>query len=302
MASEHCRGAPVPLWVKIAAKLALSRVPLPHSLWSWLNIFRHSYTSSDPDHQVRVIESRVAAFRTRTGRTPRAVLELGPGEITTCAVVYSALGVGRIVLADVGDFGTVDVGAYKRVAAAAARAGLSPPDLSGATDRDDVLRCCGADYYVNGLAGLRRLPAASVDLVASLAVVEHIRRDELAATFAELARVMTDDGIAWHWIDFQDHLGGKLANLRLPPAIWESDWMARSGFYTNRASATQVVALLEQSGLDVEIEMRGLWPEPPTTRDRIARGLRDGWTDEDLRICSMGVLARRPAGRVQGSA
>ena len=292
VANDHARGAPVPWWAKIAAKLVLKRLPLSHSLLSRLNIFRHSYTSHNPHAQVQAIKTRIEHFRSRTGRLPEVVLELGPGEITTCAVVYKALGVARTILIDVGDFGTIDLAAYERVAAAASDLGLVPPDLAGAADRADVLGRCGATYGVNGLADLRRLPERSVDFISSVAVIEHIRRCEVAATFAELKRIMKSDGLAFHAVDFQDHLGGKLENLRFPATVWESEWMAGSGFYTNRLSASAVLALMRQAGFDVEIIGRELWPEPPTTRARIARELRAGWTDDDLRVCSVRIVVR----------
>lgn len=101
-------GAPIPWWGKIAAKLVLSRMPVPHSMWSKLNIFRHSYSSDDPEEQVSGVRTRLDKFVRRFGRIPRTVLELGPGEITTSAVVYKALGVDRIIFVDVGDFGVPD--------------------------------------------------------------------------------------------------------------------------------------------------------------------------------------------------
>jgi SAM-dependent methyltransferase len=292
VAEGHARGAPVPWWAKIAAKLVLKRLPLSHSLLSRLNIFRHSYTSHNPLAQVLAIKARVEEFRSRTGRLPEVALELGPGEITTCAVVYKALGVAHTILIDVGDFGTTDLAAYERVAKAASDLGLAPPDLSGATDCADVLARCGATYGVNGLADLRRVPDGSVDFISSVAVIEHIRRCEVAATFAELKRIMKGDGLAFHAVDFQDHLGGKLENLRFSPASWESEWMAGSGFYTNRLSASAVIALMREAGFDVEVVSRALWPAPPTTRARIARELREGWTDDDLRVCSVRIVAR----------
>ncbi len=291
VAAGSYRGAPIPWWAKIGAKVVLSRLPVPHALWSRLNIFRHSYSSGATEQLVRTAEARIAWFRDRTGRVPHTVLELGPGEITTSAPIYKALGVARTIFVDVGDYGTNDVTAYARVAEAAAVRGLAPPDLRDAADRAQVFARCGVTYCVSGLADLRALPDASVDLVLSVAVIEHIRRHELAPTFAELRRIMKPDGLAWHAIDFQDHLGGKLANLRFAPALWESEWMARSGFYTNRASASQVIGLLRQSGLEVGIEERSLWPEPPIARRQMARDLHDDWSDEDLRICSMRVSA-----------
>jgi hypothetical protein len=295
VAEGHARGAPVPWWAKIAAKVVLKRLPASHALLSRLNIFRHSYTSHDPRGQVRAIKARIDDFRARTGRFPQSVLELGPGEITTCAVVYKALGVAHTELVDVGDFGAADVAAYQRVAAAAADLGLRPPDLTDAADRDEVLARCGATYRTAGLADLQHIASHCVDFVSSVAVIEHIRRHEVAATFAELKRIMKSDALAFHAIDFQDHLGGKLENLRFPPSVWESEWMAGSGFYTNRLSASAVIAMLRAAGFEVDVVSRMLWPHPPTTLARIARELRSGWTDDDLRTCSIGVVSRARA-------
>jgi hypothetical protein len=290
LAPDHCRGAPVPWWLKIAGKVVLSRLPLSHSAFSWLNIFRHSYTSDNPAQQVLALEGRIKWYRARTGRIPDTVLEIGPGENTTCAVVYKSLGVRRVILLDVGDFGTRYAEAYRRVAAAAAKRSLAPPNLDHADSREEIFRRCGGEYHTGGLADLMRLPSACADLVSSLAVVEHIRRRELTPTFTEMRRVMKDDAIACHWVDFQDHLGGRLANLRFSPAIWESEFMARSGFYTNRVSPSQLTAILQNAGLNVEIENRGVWAEPAATRASIAPQLRADWTDEDLRVCSMSLI------------
>jgi SAM-dependent methyltransferase len=286
------RGAPIPWWGKIAAKLVLSRLPVPHSLWSKLNIFRHSYSSGDVEEQVRSVRDRVARFTERTGRLPHTILELGPGEITTCGVVYKALGIERTIFVDVGDFGSLDLAAYLRVAAAAASRGLAAPDLRYAEDRSQVFARCGVEYLVNGLADLQKLPAGSVDLVTSVAVIEHIRLSELAPIFVELRRILKDDGLAWHLIDFQDHLGGKLENLRFSPAVWESHWMSRSGFYTNRVGASRMIELMKDAGFDVEVESRSLWPEPPIAWDKVNRKLRTTWTRDDLRVCSMTVRGR----------
>lgn len=298
VSAESIRGAPIPWWGKIGAKVVLSRLPVPHSLWSRLNVFRHSYGSDATGQLVRSICERVARFKQSTGRLPHTVLELGPGEITTCGVVYKALGIERTIYVDVGDFGARDVAAYTRVSEAAARQDLSPPDLSDAADRSEVFHRCGVEYLVNGLDDLRTLPAASVDFATSTAVVEHIRLNELGPTFAELRRILKPDGLARHGIDFQDHLGGKLENLRFSQAIWESRWMSSSGFYTNRVSPSRMIELMQRAGLDVEIESRTIWPEPPITRGKIHRDLREMWTDEDRRTCSMSVNTRVSKGPV----
>lgn len=286
-------GAPIPWWAKIAAKIVLSRVPVPHSVWAKLNIFRHSYSSRDHEEQVRAARERVGVFIANTGRVPHTILELGPGEITTCGVAYKALGVAKTIFVDTGDFGPTDTAPYADVAEALKKAGLVPPDLAGACDRAEVFARCGIEYYTNGLTDLRSLPSGAAEFVTSAVVIEHIRLHELAPTFGELRRIMKPRGLAWHTIDFHDHLGGKLVNLRFSPAMWESRFMSSSGFYTNRASASQVIELMQAAGYDIEVVSRSIWPEPAIVRKMIAAELSELWTDEDLRICSMSLIAQR---------
>lgn len=286
------RGAPIPWWVKIAAKTVLSRLPIPHAAWSKLNIFRHSYSSRDPTELVNAARDRVAVFVADTGRVPHTILELGPGEITTCGVVYKALGVERTIFVDTGDFGAGDPAAYVEVAEELRKLGFSPPDLAGVRERAEIFARCGVEYLTNGLADLRTLPCATADFVTSAAVIEHIRLNELQPTFIELRRIVKPDGLGWHAIDFHDHIGGKLANLRFSPAMWESPLMANSGFYTNRASASRTIELLMRAELEVEIVSRAVWLEPPIRRDQIASEISHGWTDEDLRVCSMNLIVR----------
>lgn len=68
--------------------------------------------------------------------------------------------------------------------------------------------------------------------------------------------------------------------------------MSTSGFYTNRVSASHIIALLQRANVEVEVVSRSLWPEPRIGRGQIARGLSECWTDEDLRVCSMNLIAR----------
>ena len=57
------------------------------------------------------------------------------------------------------------------------------------------------------------------------------RRTSGDFSFLELGR---RDGICVHRVDLNDHLGGRLNNLRFTDAIWESVLFRESGFYANR--------------------------------------------------------------------
>jgi hypothetical protein len=283
----YSRGAPIPWWAKIGLKLVLSRLPVPHSVWSRANIFKHSYAAGDSGKLIGRAREAVARFTQHAGRPPRSVLELGPGEMTTRAVAYAGLGIDQVIFVDVGDFGLTDVAAYKSAAALLAAQDITPPDLSGAADRAEVFRRCGVTYDTTGLAGLAAIPARSVDLVISEAVIEHIRLDELKPVIVELGRVIAPDGLGRHAIDFHDHLGCRLENLRFSRAVWEADWMARSGFYTNRVGASRVIAMLEQAGFDVHVLWQYAWDAPPIERTRMAADVQAAWTDADLVTCTV---------------
>jgi hypothetical protein len=60
VAPGSCRGAPLPWWVEIAAKLTLSRLPVPHALRSKLDIFHHSYSLGRARQLVRARTPSIA--------------------------------------------------------------------------------------------------------------------------------------------------------------------------------------------------------------------------------------------------
>jgi SAM-dependent methyltransferase len=91
-----------------------------------------------------------------------------------------------------------------------ARLGLAPPDLERASSFEDILSACDAIYSTNGMQSYREIPAASVDLIFSQAVLEHVRRNEFVQIAAEMRRILKPDGVASHQVDLRDHLGGGL--------------------------------------------------------------------------------------------
>jgi Methyltransferase domain len=96
-----------------------------------------------------------------------------------------------------------------------------------------------------GLKSLREVPDASVDFLFSNTVLEHIRLKEFLPLVLEVKRVFKPEGIASHQIDFRDHLQYALNNPRFSERIWESDFMAKSRFYTNRIPWAKMQTLLQ---------------------------------------------------------
>jgi SAM-dependent methyltransferase len=148
-------------------------------------------------------------------------------------------------------------------------------------------------YREDGLAGLCAVPAGSIDLVLSQATLEHVPRREFDVTMRELYRVMKPGAVASHQIDFKDHLGGSLHNLRFSDALWERPWFApRSGFYTNRLRLSEVIAALRGAGFSTEIADRRVWDSLPLGRGNLARQFQH-LSDDDLKTSGAALIARK---------
>ena len=173
--------------------------------------------------------------------------------------------------------------------------GLASPDLQGARDRDDIFRRCRSEYLCGGLAALEKIGPGEVDLIISDAVLEHVRKRDFLPLLDQLRRISADDAIALHGIDFHDHLGGGLQNLRFSDATWEAEWMAQSGFYTNRLSPSAVVQLMQKAGFQTCLRYRLAWPRAPIHRDQLNAGVSASWSDHDLHTAMLQVQAEPAA-------
>ncbi len=280
--------AQVPWWGKIGAKIVLSRLRVGYGFWQRVGLFRHDHMDSSL-YALRIFDSHVgrAGLADLPGRT---VLELGPGDSVATAIVAYAYG-ARAILVDAGRFAKAGVDAYRALCEALIGRGLAPPDLGDARTLDDVVSACGAKYLTEGLASLRQIDSASVDLIFSQAVLEHVGRREFAATMSECRRILMPNGVCSHRVDLRDHLGGGLNNLRFSERVWESSFFAKSGFYTNRIQYSEMLHLFRGAGFDITVLGVNRWNELPISRSRLAPQFRSIAEDE-LRISGFDVLLR----------
>lgn len=294
------RGAPVPWWMKIAAKLVVSRCLPAYRYRRRLGLGLHSYVAGNAG-QPHAIRDDVARHVRLTGRLPRSLLELGPGDGLANALYAAAAGVSMIWMVDVGDFASQDMRGYRQVVQQIAQDNPGFAERVDLSSRAAMLASVGARYLTGDTSVLRTVPSDSVDLIVSYATMEHVRRHELARLLAETFRMLAPGGVARHWIDLMDHLGGRLNNLRIPPAVWEHPLLAGAGFYTNRLRCSEIVALAQAAGFGSSVPALSRWPELPTPRRVMARQFQ-GFDDDELRIASFDlVLRRRPGGATGGS-
>ena len=259
----YAAGAVLPWWAKMASKLAIAALHAPPGLLRRAGVNRHSFVA---ESESRVLEepcTRAGEFANRHGRPPQGVLELGPGRLVVRAPAYAGLGCAPIWFADVEDDAPEDPAAYARVAHLARAIGLPAPVLDDAPDKAAALAACGARQLIGGTEVLAAIPDASVELIVSDVVLEHVRRDALPGLLAALRRVAAPDCLGVHAIDFHDHIGGALNTLRFPPRFWEGPLVARSGLYVNRMGLSEILAAFDAAGFATRLRDIRRWPAPP---------------------------------------
>jgi hypothetical protein len=192
---------------------------------------------------------------------------------------------------DSGPFATTDMRSYRTTVEHLRTLNMSAPSLDDVQDVGGVLAACRATYKTEGLKSMREIPSGSVNFAWSQAVLEHIRRDEFREFMGELRRVLSADGACSHRVDLKDHLGGALDNLRFPADLWEADWMARSGFYTNRFRYSEMLDVFQSVGFDIDIVRVDRWKALPTPRSRMALAFRE-LDDDELLVSAFDVVLR----------
>lgn len=273
-------SAAVPWWVKIAAKLVLSRLPVSPRTWQRIGLFSPG-GMLDPEYALAVFARHFEV----AGRPPKgfAFLELGPGDSFSSAVIGRAFGASRCWLVDSGAYASRDPAVYIRLTERLkARDGpRHPVVISAADDAASILSRCGAVYLEDGLRSLKQVPSESCDFVFSQAVLEHVPKAEFSAVTAEIYRILKPRGSSSHDIDFRDHLGASLNNLRFSERLWEAPWFARrSGFYTNRLRLSQMLAIFRETGFEVESLEKEKWPESPLSGRSLDRDFRRFGADD----------------------
>ena len=289
----------VPWWARIALKIVLARLPVPYRWWKQIHLFEHG-TMDRPAEAVKtvLVHARTAGLVDDSGSAPRLIarpgftmLEIGPGDSLASGVAAYALGAERSILVDTGDFASRDLQLYRDLVEHLGARGYRAPIAEARESVDSVLVAAGVTYLTHGVDSLAGLPAASVDFCFSNAVMEHVPKADFERMAREMARVLRPDGVCVHRVDFQDHLGGGLNNLRFSERVWEGRLFADSGFYTNRIRPRAMCALFEAAGLTCEVARELRWPAMPIQRAALDERFRR-LSDDDLLVYGMDLRLR----------
>lgn len=273
-------------YIKIPLKLIFARIPLSHKTWYRLGIFKHGKMQDFSYAQgVFVAHLTQAGLLEREKNTDKVVMELGPGESLFSALLAKAYGFKHSILLDVGDFSLPGLDTYEEFTEWLSRQGLHCPPISGSTTIKEMLSSLNTQYLTHGLYSLRSLPDNSVDFIFSQATLEHVRKNEFVNTVRECWRVLKPGGICTHEVDFKDHLEDSLNNLRFSDQLWEADWMAFSGFYTNRIRFGEMLKIFEKQGFEITVLNKNEWLTVPIPKKYMQPRFR-AIPDADLKVSS----------------
>ena len=147
--------------------------------------------------------------------------------------------------------------------------------LQVASSLESVLDLAAIEYVSPGDARRTELPDRSIDLHVSRSVLEHIPSSQLADILVEASRLLKDNGLAIHLVDFSDHFSHSDASISAINFLRfsEHEWRKIAGnrfMYHNRLRCDDLVELMTSAGLS----MKGV---EPTIDDRALEVLHEGF-------------------------
>lgn len=242
---------------EIAANLVMGMGPLRR-----MRVRRGRTTVQDLRLQARQVVGQFIYFRTNLGADRirnSAVLEIGPGDALPHALLFKAAGASRYSALDrflADPVSERALAIYRAVIEQARSEGIPTPPIDAA-DRDDLLawfRDPGNVTIIPRAAeGLSRDSIAPQRIIFSFNVLEHL--SDVAAAMDNLSRLLADDGVMIHRVDYGPHdvwrsYANPLLFLTFPDWLWSA--MGSNRGYPNRVRHRAVVNALRAGGLSVE--------------------------------------------------
>ena len=236
----------------VAAAAIRNRIPFGNAL---RRLKRRLFGYAPDDANLRTTlgnfdEMRKALAQVGRSFVDATVFEIGSGWFPTIPVMLSAAGARKVIMSDVTphlDKGTL----------AAALAFVKPHFEGRAISEASNLADLRLDYLAPFDAAL--LEDASLDVVVSRTVLEHIPPDELRSLLILLRPKLAATGVMVHCVDHSDHLEHRDKSIsRINFLTWSNrrhrfvNWLLKGG--ENRLRHHEYLALFDECGYDVVVE------------------------------------------------
>ncbi len=240
------------------------------------------------------------------------LVEIGAGWYPTLPVCFFLAGAGSCKTFDIARH--LDAGLTFRMLrcleehlpAIAEKLGLPLAEIQEAYRRlrqagtpEELLLRSRIQYFAPADAARSGLPDASVDLVYSNSVLEHVPREGIAALMRETARILRPGGLAVHSVACNDHYAhfdrriSFVNYLRYSESQWR--WWNNRLNYQNRLRAVDFLELAEAAGLRVIFKQTAVRPgtREALARMKIAPEFRH-YEPESLAATSIDLIAQAP--------
>ncbi len=232
------------------------------------------------NYAYRVFMGHIKFFKKNTSKF--VFLELGPGDSLISGIIASYFGAKKIYLVDNGSFVNKRISLY--IDAIKYMNQFFPQrKFDHLKSFNDILKEFNIHFLINGLASLKKIESNSIDFIYSQAVLEHIFLDEIDEIFTELNRVMKRESTSSHVVDFKDHLGSSLNNLRFSDFFWNSKLIRESGFYTNRLRLSDYVNICKSKNFNVAICEIKKWRSYPIKKTKLHKDFKR-YSKQDLLV------------------
>lgn len=220
-------------------------------------------------------------------RQDLVVLELGPGDSLSSALIAHTLGVSKSYLVDAGDYAEHDIRCYRQLVQFLKKNKLDVTRLERCRSPDDYMTVCNSTYLTSGLTSLQTIPDSSVDFIWSHAVLEHIKQIDFLETLKELRRIIKTSGVCSHVMDLRDHMNGSLNHLRLS-AHWWSSPLIRDCDFPNRIRFSEALNNFRLARFEPKIVRLKRWKHLPLPKTEMAREFQ---MLDDQNLCVMSFHA-----------
>lgn len=269
----------------LAENVVFGMVP---SLRPWVE--RHLFNPYDfNEAHIEYSRRKFDEFRTAlpadVSLAGKTVLELGPGGSVGFGLLALQAGAARYLAIDNGEHTFVrprQIRGYRKL-----------------VGNDTVLRCfekrAGRIVYKEEAIQFKNitqasgypLPDASVDVIYSCAVLEHVH--DLERAFSEMARVLKPGGIMYHEVDLRDHIFSQdsLWFLSIPERVFRA-LFRHTGGYVNRERVSRYREFCGRHGIGIVSLIPVI-----QFQDQATPVLEARYSEEDIQILSFVLVARK---------
>ncbi len=275
------------MWLlKIILKIIFSRLNIKYFYWKKIRIFRHGQMENF-GYSRKIFEGHFRDMNKVNKIDNPIIMEIGPGDSLFSMIYSRKYSNEKFYFLDVNDFASKDLNLYLKLQKKLDNENYFPKKIKSQIQSfDDLLKNYNAKYLIKGLQSLRKIDDNSIDYIFSHSVIEHIRKYEINNFIEEIYRILKPNGVISHNINYKDHLGESLNNLRFSEQIWESNLFAKSGFYTNRIPAVEMHKNFQKCGFNLVEEDFGRWDKLPILRSSLSKEFRKYTNDELARPTS----------------